>query len=88
MIRLLAPTLLLTLTLPALAEDWPGWRGPRGDGTSAESAAPLRWSATDNVAWKTPIPGKGHSSPIVCGVMFLIDSMPSTAPQSACSMMA
>ena len=47
------------------AENWPGWRGPRGDGTSRETVAPLRWSETENIRWKVPIPGKGHSSPIV-----------------------
>lgn len=51
----------------AQAEDWPGWRGPRGDGTSLERDVPTKWSATENVAWKTPIPGAGHSSPIVWG---------------------
>jgi outer membrane protein assembly factor BamB len=45
--------------------NWPQWRGPAGDGQSAETNLPLRWSATENIAWKTPIPGKGHSSPIV-----------------------
>jgi outer membrane protein assembly factor BamB len=49
----------------ALAENWPGWRGPRGDGTSHESPVPIRWSATENIAWKVPIPGSGHASPIV-----------------------
>jgi outer membrane protein assembly factor BamB len=51
----------------ASAEEWPGWRGPRGDGTSIESSLPVRWSKTENIAWKTPIPGKGHSSPILWG---------------------
>lgn len=56
------------LTLAATgADEWPAWRGPRGDGTSGETAVPLRWSATENVLWKTPIPGKGHSSPVVWG---------------------
>lgn len=50
-----------------LAENWPGWRGPRGDGTSHETALPLTWSESNNVRWKTPIPGKGHSSPIAWG---------------------
>lgn len=50
---------------PAHAEDWPGWRGPRGDGTSRETSVPVRWSGTSNVVWKTAIPGAGHSSPIV-----------------------
>src|SRR5688500_18579200 len=49
----------------ALGENWPLFRGPRGDGTSAETNAPLQWSATQNVRWKTPLPGEGHSSPIV-----------------------
>ncbi len=49
------------------AEDWPVWRGPRGDGTSSERGVPTRWSATDNIAWKVEIPGVGHSSPIVSG---------------------
>jgi outer membrane protein assembly factor BamB len=49
----------------ALAEDWPGWRGPRGDGTSQEKGIPLAWGPKENVRWKTDIPGIGHSSPIV-----------------------
>jgi outer membrane protein assembly factor BamB len=49
------------------AENWPCWRGPRGDGTSRETIAPLRWSSQDNVVWKTAVPGKGHSSPVVWG---------------------
>ncbi len=47
------------------SEYWPCWRGPRGDGTSLETAVPVRWTPTENVQWKTPIPGKGHASPIV-----------------------
>jgi outer membrane protein assembly factor BamB len=48
-------------------EDWPGWRGPRGDGTSLETGVPTKWSGSENVTWKTPIPGKGHSSPVIWG---------------------
>jgi outer membrane protein assembly factor BamB len=47
------------------ADDWPGWRGPLGNGISLESSAPLSWSPTKNIAWKCPIPGVGLSSPIV-----------------------
>jgi outer membrane protein assembly factor BamB len=54
-------------TMPVAAEEWPGWRGPRGDGTSAELGLPIRWSKTENIRWQTPLPGKGHSSPIVWG---------------------
>ncbi len=49
------------------AENWPCWRGPRGDGSSAEASVPVRWSRTENVAWRSEIPGVGHSSPIVWG---------------------
>ncbi len=41
------------------------WRGPRGDGTSLEKDLPAQWSSTQNIVWKTPIPGKGHASPLV-----------------------
>jgi outer membrane protein assembly factor BamB len=58
---------VLSLVSGAAAEEWPAWRGPRGDGTSRETGIPLHWSPMDNVAWKVPIPGKGHSSPIVWG---------------------
>ena len=46
---------------------WPRWRGPSGQGSVAGSGYPDAWSATENVAWKTPIPGSGNSSPIVWG---------------------
>ncbi len=49
------------------AENWPQFRGPRGDGISRETNVPVRWSTTENVQWKTAIPGEGHSSPIVWG---------------------
>jgi outer membrane protein assembly factor BamB len=51
------------------AENWPGWRGPRGDGTSLETNVPTRWdgATNENVAWKVEVPGKGHASPIVWG---------------------
>jgi outer membrane protein assembly factor BamB len=46
-------------------DDWPCWRGTHGDGKAATSDLPLNWSATENVAWKSAVPGRGHSSPIV-----------------------
>jgi hypothetical protein len=49
------------------AENWPCWRGPRGDGSSAEVNVPVRWGATENVVWRTEIPGIGHASPVVWG---------------------
>jgi outer membrane protein assembly factor BamB len=61
----LAFTASCLLPPASFSADWPGWRGPRGDGSTEETAFPLRWSATENVKWKAPIPGTGHSSPIV-----------------------
>ena len=55
------------LTPVVRAENWPAWRGPRGDGTSLETSMPVHWSATSNVVWKTVVPGVGHASPIVWG---------------------
>ncbi|HSH92852.1 MAG TPA: PQQ-binding-like beta-propeller repeat protein [Roseimicrobium sp.] len=50
----------------AAGKDWPRFRGPDGDGT-AGTGAPVQWSETENVLWKTPLPGPGSSSPIVSG---------------------
>lgn len=60
-------TLSLTLLLSsiALAADWPMWRGPLGDGTTAESGLPEKWSQTENVIWKTELPDRGNSTPVV-----------------------
>ena len=61
----------------ASAENWPGWRGPRGDGTSLEKNVPTQWDATQNVLWKTPLPGAGHASPIVWGDrVFTVTALP------------
>ena len=67
---LLSLSVLSPLVFPrASAEDWPAWRGPRGDGTSSESNVPTLWDGTTgkNIDWKAPIPGTGYSSPIVIG---------------------
>ncbi|HYT89487.1 MAG TPA: PQQ-binding-like beta-propeller repeat protein [Gemmataceae bacterium] len=53
--------------VPAGAEDWPCWRGPTFNGVAGDRAVVLEWSETKNVIWKTPVPGRGHSSPIVVG---------------------
>ena len=50
-------------------EDWPCWRGPRGDGSSLEQRVPTRWNGPsgENIAWKVEIPGEGYASPVVWG---------------------
>ncbi len=52
--------------IPA-AGDWPWWRGPFSNQHAATTEAPLRWSETENVRWKVPLPGLGHSTPIIVG---------------------
>src|SRR5262245_21878773 len=47
--------------------NWPQWRGPEGLGVSEEKNLPTEWSADKNIIWKTALPGRGHSSPIVWG---------------------
>jgi outer membrane protein assembly factor BamB len=66
----LALSLLLALTWSGAvtpADDWPQFRGPSGQGQSAETGLPIAWSESQNVVWKTPVPGRGWSSPVVAG---------------------
>jgi outer membrane protein assembly factor BamB len=60
--------------ISAGAEQWPGFRGPTRQGISLERNLPLKWSASENVAWKTEIPGQGWSSPIVWGDRVFVTS--------------
>src|SRR6059036_2244484 len=59
----------LVTAAAALASDAgtnrPQWRGPNGRGVSEERGLPTEWNATKKVRWKTPLAGRGHSSPIV-----------------------
>lgn len=57
--------LIATAKTTAVGPNWAQWRGPDGQGISTEKGLPTEWSATKNVKWKTEIPGRGHSSPIV-----------------------
>jgi outer membrane protein assembly factor BamB len=59
--------ILLLLSVPVLAQDWPEFRGPSGQGTSDARGLPLTWSETKNVRWKIAIPGSGWSSPVIQG---------------------
>lgn len=64
---LLGLTLAILFAAPAFAENWPAWRGPTGMGQSTETKLPTKWSKTDNVRWKIPLPAPGNSTPIVWG---------------------
>lgn len=61
---------LLIVPNPATSvasEEWPQFRGPDGQGRSQATDLPIEWSESKNVAWKTEIPGEGHSSPVISG---------------------
>lgn len=47
--------------------EWPEWRGPGGLGHAAARNLPVQWGESQNVSWKTPIPGRGWSSPVIHG---------------------
>jgi len=65
--RLLPIVIFLSVLAVAGSDDWPGWRGPTANGISTLKDVPSSWSADRNVAWKTAIEGRGHSSPVVWG---------------------
>ncbi len=56
--------IVIFLAQTVLAENWPQFRGPSGLGISQEPDLPITWSETENVVWKTAMPGYGSSSPI------------------------
>ena len=58
---------MVLVSVAVHAENWSRFRGPNGQGVSPESDLPIRWSSTENVAWKTRIPGVSGSGPIVWG---------------------
>ena len=75
-----AITLLLLGTSSLLAQqatEWRQWRGPLATGASPDSNPPAVWSESKNVRWKTPLPGLGHSTPIVFGKhIFITTAIP------------
>jgi outer membrane protein assembly factor BamB len=62
---LLVLTLAFLAVRPAWSENWPQWRGPYYNGSSAETNLPSQWSKTENVAWVTPLPGYSGATPVV-----------------------
>jgi outer membrane protein assembly factor BamB len=47
--------------------DWPWWRGGQGDSSSTAKDLPTEWSEGKNILWKSPVPGRGHASPVLFG---------------------
>jgi outer membrane protein assembly factor BamB len=58
---------LLFLSSIATAADWPEWRGDGGQGQSSAKGLPATWSETSGVVWKSELPGRGHSTPVLAG---------------------
>ena len=58
---------ILAASTTLLADNWPHWRGPTHDGVSKETGLPIKWSATEGVAWKLPLPAYSGSTPIIWG---------------------
>lgn len=67
---------LSALTLGAAHADgnWANWRGPDLNGIAADANPPLTWSETENIRWKTPLPGDGQSTPIIWGDRIFLQS--------------
>lgn len=61
------PTVAMVAHSGAARNYWPHWRGPSVQGIVEGKGYPDRWSETENVLWRVPVPGRGHSSPIVWG---------------------
>lgn len=59
----LAASLVLASNL--FADNWPMWRGPLGTGVAKEKQLPTRWDSQTNVKWKTPLPERGNSTPVI-----------------------
>jgi outer membrane protein assembly factor BamB len=73
----------LLLHVSLRADNWPQWRGPSMNGLSAEKNLPIKWTHTDNIAWKLPLPAWSGSTPIVWGdrlFLSVADDLKSTQP--------
>lgn len=65
--RSLVVVLLASCCTVVQADNWPAWRGPTGDGVSAEKDLPIKWTTSENVRWKVKLPSAGNSTPIIWG---------------------
>lgn len=80
---------VLSLTAHSLAAadasgaHWPAWRGPLANGVSPTATPPVEWSETKNVRWKTALPGRGTSTPIIWGdLVFILTAIPAGSPEA------
>jgi outer membrane protein assembly factor BamB len=64
---LTAFSVLLGASVVVEAENWPQWRGPQANGISGEKGLPVKWSSSENVAWKLALPSRSGATPIIWG---------------------
>ncbi len=68
-----------------LGDDWPGWRGPTGNGVAEGASPATEWSEEKNVRWKVALPGKGSSCPVVMGDTVYVTTAVSTGKKKETS---
>ncbi len=66
---------VVSVGLEAMADNWPSWRGPTQNGISTEKDIPVRWSRTENVAWRVDLPGPAGATPVVWGDHVFVTSV-------------
>ena len=71
-----------------VAEDWPQFRGPDGQGHSTERGLPTQWSETQNVSWKVAVSGRGWSSPVVADKRVWLTSATAVGRETSLRLMA
>lgn len=74
-LSLFALLCLVTLVCPARGDNWPQWRGAQLDGISHEKNLPIKWSKTENIAWRLKLPGRGGATPVVWGERIFLTSV-------------
>ena len=72
------------LTSMVCGEEWRTYRGPDGQGHSDAKNLPTTWSETENIVWKTPVPGRAWSSPVFAdGVIWLTNAVETHVDEKA-----
>lgn len=80
---ILAICLIIPSSVSLSADNWPQFRGPGSLGTAENQQLPLHWSASENIAWRTTVAGRGWSSPVVWGDRVFLTSVVNDADTEA-----
>lgn len=83
--KVITSALMLAVFLTAgfvqAQENWPHWRGPHHNGISDSTGLPMKWSLTENIIWKTPLPSWSAATPIIWGDRIFITSPSKPEPK-------